>query len=163
MLELRDFRLSCRMSAAPNDKGNTRVSPYRARARPAKHHAEFRLTRPARVATVLGPGVQGEAVYTHHMYIYACIGSISGARTASKTSCWVSTYSASASGNGAGTVSARWSCMYTYKYVYICIYRIYIGRAHGQQDIMLSFDLLCHRVWQRCWDQECKVGMYVYI
>jgi len=42
--------------------------------------------RSSRVAAVLGPGVQGEVVYTHDMYIYAYIGSISGARTASKPS-----------------------------------------------------------------------------
>ena len=52
--------------------------------------------------------------------------------------------------------------MYIYAYI-ASVYRIYIGRAHGQQNIMLSFDLLGHRVWQRCWDQECKVRLYVYI
>ena len=104
---------------------------YRPRARPAKHHVELRLTRPPRVATVLGPGVQGEAVCIHiNMYIYAY--------------------------------------MYIYKqniyiYIYIHIHRyIYI-------HIYIYIYVYGRRMWQRCWDQECKVRVcicihiYIYI
>lgn len=33
----------------------------------------------------------------------------------------------------------------------------FIGRPHKSQRVMLSFDLIGQRVWQRCWDPECRV------
>lgn len=33
----------------------------------------------------------------------------------------------------------------------------FIGRPHKSHHVMLTFDLLEERVWQRCWDSECRV------